>query len=66
MCGIGVIVILTQLNAFVGLEVENSIMGIIKNLMYTLNNYNREALFVSLPSILVLFFWDKVGEKLIF
>ena len=63
MCGIGVIVILTQLNAFVGLGVENSIMGTIKNFQHTLNNYNREALFVSLPSILVLFFWDKVGEK---
>ena len=63
MCGIGVIVILTQLNAFVGLGVENSIMGTIKNFQYTLNNYNQEALLVSLPSILVLFFWDKVGEK---
>ena len=63
MCGIGVIVILTQLNAFVGLGVENSIMGTIKNFQHTLNNYNREALFVSLPSILVLFFWDKVGEQ---
>lgn len=63
MCGIGVIVILTQLNAFVGLGVENSIIGTIKNFQHTLNNYNREALFVSLPSILVLFFWDKVGEQ---
>ena len=38
MCGIGVIVILTQINAFVGLEVKKSIHDVIINLSTTINN----------------------------
>ena len=57
MCGIGVIVILTQLNAFVGLEVKKSIHDVIINLSNTINNANIEALYVSLPSLAILFLW---------
>ncbi|GIS36297.1 MAG: hypothetical protein Ct9H90mP7_3050 [Candidatus Neomarinimicrobiota bacterium] len=31
MCGIGVIVILTQMNAFIGLEVEKNLHDVFKN-----------------------------------
>ena len=57
MCGIGVIVILTQLNAFVGLEVEKNIHDVFKNLGSSLANVNIEALIVSVPSLLILFLW---------
>ena len=63
MCGIGVIVILTQLNAFVGLEVQSSIHEIILNLNHTLKNYNSEALIVSLPCLLILFMWPVIEKK---
>ena len=63
MCGIGVIVILTQLNAFVGLEVKKSINDVIINLSDTINNANIEALYVSLPSLAILFLWPLLGKK---
>ncbi len=47
MCGIGVIVILTQLNAFVGLDVKKNIKDVIINLSDTINSANIEALYVS-------------------
>ena len=63
MCGIGVIVILTQINAFVGLEVKKSIHDVIVNLSNTINNANIEALYVSLPSLAILFLWPLLGKK---
>ena len=63
MCGIGVIVILTQINAFVGLEVKKSIHDVIINLSNTINNANIEALYVSLPSLAILFLWPFLGKK---
>ena len=64
MCGIGVIVILTQLNAFVGLEVRSSIHEVILNLTYTFQNYNTEALIVSLPCLFILFLWPVIEKKI--
>ena len=63
MCGIGIIVILTQLNAFVGLEVKKSIHDVIINLSDTINNANIEAVYVSLPSLSILFLWPFLGKK---
>ena len=63
MCGIGVIVILTQLNAFVGLDVKKSIHDVINNLSTTINNANIDALYVSLPSLAILFLWPFFGKK---
>ena len=57
MCGIGVIVILTQLNAFVGLDVKKNIKDVIINLSDTINSANIEALYVSIPSLIILFLW---------
>ena len=64
MCGIGVIVILTQLNAFVGLEVQSSIHDVIINIAYTLQNYNADALLVSLPCLLILFLWPYLAKRI--
>jgi SulP family sulfate permease len=45
MCGIGALVILTQLNAFIGLSVEKNIPDVFKNLNYSINNFHAEALY---------------------
>tara|TARA_B100001996_G_scaffold382218_1_gene373457 strand:- start:458 stop:2167 length:1710 start_codon:yes stop_codon:yes gene_type:complete len=66
MCGIGVIVILTQINAFVGLEAESNIHGVFNNFGYIIQNINIEALYVALPSLLILFLWEPIGKKIKF
>ena len=63
MCGIGMIVILTQINAFVGLPNEKSIHAVFKNLGATIQNINIEALFVAVPSLLILFLWRPIVSK---
>ena len=62
MCGIGALVILTQLNAFIGLSVEKNIPDVFKNLNYSINNFHAEALYVSLPSLIILFLWPKISN----
>jgi SulP family sulfate permease len=64
MCGIGIIVILTQINAFVGLEAEKNIYEIFKNFRYTIQNINLEALYVAIPCLLILFLWGPLERKL--
>lgn len=64
MCGIGVIVIITQINAFVGLKVSKDIHEVIMNIDYTIHNINLDALYVSIPSLMILFLWPLLGKKL--
>jgi len=64
MCGIGVIVIITQVNAFVGLEVRKDIHDVISNINDTIQNINIQALYVSIPSLFILFFWPQIGKKI--
>ena len=64
MCGIGVIVIITQINAFVGLEVRKDIHDVISNINDTIQNINIQALYVSIPSLFILFFWPQIGKKI--
>ena len=66
MCGIGVIVILTQINAFLGLDSEKNIRAVFENFRYTIQNVNVEALYVALPSLLILFFWNTLEKKIKF
>ena len=63
MCGIGVIVILTQINSFLGLEAEKNIHGVFENLGYTIQNVNVEALYIAIPSLLILFLWGFVEKR---
>ncbi len=63
MCGIGVIVILTQINSFLGLEAEKNIHDVIKNFGYTIQNINIEALYVAIPCLFILFLWEFVENK---
>ena len=64
MCGIGVIVIITQVNAFLGLEVRKDIHDVILNLDKTIQNINIHALYVSIPSLIILFTWPQLGKKI--
>ena len=66
MCGIGVIVILTQINAFVGLEAEKTIHAVFNNVGYTLKNINIEALYVAIPSLFILFMWAPLERRVKF
>ncbi len=66
MCGIGVIVILTQINAFLGLEAEKNIHSVFQNFSKNLKNANPDALFVALPSLFILFSWSRLEQKVDF
>ena len=66
MCGIGIIVILTQINSFVGLETEKNIHGVFSNFENTIQNINIGALYVSIPSLLILLFWSSIQKKIQF
>ena len=66
MCGIGVIVILTQINAFLGLEAEKNIHSVFQNFSKNLKNANSDALFVALPSLFILFSWSRLEQKVDF
>ena len=66
MCGIGVIVILTQINAFIGLDAEKNIHDLFENFRQSINNINVEALYVSVPSLIILFLWTTLEKKYIY
>ena len=65
MCGIGVIVILTQINAFVGLGAEANLHNVVLNIKYTFQNYNSDALIVSIPCLITLFIWSRITKKIV-
>ena len=56
MCGIGVIVIFTQINAFLGLNSQ-------ENFKEHLYNTDINALYVSVSSLLILFLWEPLKSK---
>ncbi|MAV59178.1 MAG: hypothetical protein CMG07_04415 [Candidatus Marinimicrobia bacterium] len=56
MCGIGILVILSQINPFFGLEHSNSLIQFYKNINY-------DALLISIPCLIVLLFWKILQKK---
>ena len=50
---IGVIVIFTQMNAFLGLPPQEDIHTVFKNFRNIIRNFIAEALYVSIPSLLI-------------
>ena len=66
MCGIGVIVILSQINSFLGIETQQNIIGLTNNFKHTFQNINFQALKVSLPCLIILFLWPWFQKKLSF
>ena len=63
MCGIGVIIMITQINGFVGIAPESNIRSIFTNFMHTIEHIQIDALYVSIPSLLILFTWSYIQKK---
>ena len=63
MCGIGIIITLSQINPFFGLESEKNIYYVFRNLSYTIQNINYQTLYVSIPCLLILFLWKFIVVK---
>ena len=66
MCGIGVIVVFTQINAFLGLPPEEDIHAVFRNFKNIIQSFKIEALYVSVPSLLILFLWSPISKKIKF
>ncbi len=57
MCGIGILVVIGQLNSFFGLE---KTFNTFVNISTYLSSLNNNVLFVGLPSLFLMFFWPKI------
>ena len=57
MCGIGVLIILNQVNPFLGLEKGKKII---------IENINIQTLYIAVPSLLILFLWGPLERKIKF
>ena len=66
MCGIGAMVIIIQINPFIGLDAEKNIFLVFKNFGQNIKNINVEALYVSIPCLLILFLWSSVEKRIKF
>lgn len=62
MCGIGVIVMLLEFDPFLGLPAPNSIIDAIISIPHGIINASPQALIVSVPTLLILFLWPKIGK----
>ncbi|MCT7485130.1 SulP family inorganic anion transporter [Aliarcobacter cryaerophilus] len=65
MCGIGVIIIILQINPLFGANTNSSIVYIVTNLFETFENINYEALFVGLVTIFIMFLTPKSVTKIV-
>ena len=54
----------TQINSFIGLEPEKNIHAVLTNLSIAIKNVNIQALYVAIPSLIVLFLWYPCYENL--
>tara|TARA_Y100001970_G_scaffold161129_1_gene197076 strand:+ start:3991 stop:5700 length:1710 start_codon:yes stop_codon:yes gene_type:complete len=63
MCGIGLIIIFSQINPFLGLESKRNIYDVFNNFQYTLQNINVDALYVSLPSLFIVLLWPFLENR---
>ncbi len=65
MCGIAAIVILGQINPFIGIQDvdANRPIWVINNFFKSMQNININVLYVSLPSLFLLLIWPLIGKK---
>tara|TARA_Y100000996_G_scaffold405666_1_gene381077 strand:+ start:3526 stop:5223 length:1698 start_codon:yes stop_codon:yes gene_type:complete len=65
MCGIAAIVILGQINPFIGIQDvdANRPIWVIKNFFQSMQNININVLYVSLPSLILLLIWPLISKK---
>ena len=52
----GVIIILSQINPFIGLEAKRNIHEVFNGLSNSLQNINIRALYVSIPSLVIIIY----------
>lgn len=64
MCGIGVIVILFQLDPFFGSHVEKTIPEIIKTIPNMFEEANVHAIYIAVPALILLFTWPRIIKKI--
>ncbi len=62
MCGIGVIVMLLQVNAFLGLDAPSSVLTALFGIPGAISNANSAALMISVPTLAALFVWPQIGK----
>lgn len=65
MSGIGVIIILLQLNPLLGLELQGSTIDSIKNLIIAFPDYNLKSLILGLLTLAIIIFTPKKISKVI-
>jgi len=62
MCGIGVIVMLLEFDSFLGLPAPHSVLEAIADIPNAIMHASPQALMVSIPTLMILFLWPKVGN----
>ena len=65
MCGIGIIIIILQINPFLGVEGFGSIIQTLSSLPNTLQKVNYEALMVATITLIIMFLTPKKISKLV-
>ncbi len=65
MSGIGLIIIILQVNPFLGVEGENSVLKTLYNLPHTLTLINSEALIIAISTLVITIFTPKKIAKII-
>jgi len=65
MSGIGLIIIILQVNPFFGLAGYGSVLESLYNLPYTFTNMNKEALIISFSTLCIMFFTPQKISRII-
>lgn len=65
MCGIGVIIIILQINPFLGVEPYGSIIYTIVHILDTLEKVNYEAVSLAVITLVIMFFTPKKISKVV-
>lgn len=64
MCGIGVLVMILEIDPFLGVEGGNSVQTVIETLPHAFGHFNPESLFLSLSTLALLFLYPKISQHL--
>ncbi|MFI3300366.1 MAG: SulP family inorganic anion transporter [Candidatus Gastranaerophilales bacterium] len=65
MNGVGVVIILMQLNPLIGFNTEASTISSIKTFITNIQNYNQDALILGIITLIIVFFMPKKINKII-
>lgn len=65
MTGIGFIIIILQINPFLGVQAQGSVIHTLVKLPETLTNVNSESLILAFMTLMIMFFTPKVISKVI-